>query len=78
MAPSSCKLKAAIGLFERWACRALADKESGKEVVINLRSVSKYAPTQAAKDRRHATKGGVIDTKDVARLGEEGERLDSK
>lgn len=75
MAPSSCKLKAAIGQLERFAPRAFADKE---EVVINFRSESKDTSAQTAKDRCHAAKSRVIDTKDFARLMGEGERLDAK
>jgi hypothetical protein len=61
----------------RSAQGALADKELGDEMIRTLRSGAKDVSATSAKDRRHMTKGRVIDTEEVVRLREERNRIDA-
>ena len=75
--PRSLKLKALIEQLGRSAQGALAEKGLANEMVKYLRSGAKDTSAAAAKDRRHLTKGRVIDNEQAVDMREERMQKDA-
>ena len=74
--PSSVKLNAAVAKRGRSAQGALADMQSGDDMLRTLRSGAKDTNDVAAKAHRHLGNARVYTAENILQLREERERLD--
>ena len=72
--PSSSKLKVFIDQLGRAAVGAAAYKDLSARMLKDLRSKANDLSSAATKDRRQMSKARVIDSEEVARLRDVGEK----